>query len=667
VVRLETVPSLNPQAREFCPPNADCAYPDFVVRRTGPTTDDLRVYLSYFGTATAGADYPSLPSSIVIPTGRDAAFLTLVPTDDPLVEGPETVIARFTPVPGPGYIQDPNHASATITILDNEPATERAKVSIQATSSIAEEDSTPFDRMNLVGVFTIARTGPIGDALPVYVQYSGTARAGEDYPVLPGLVTIPAGAAATEIRVQPSPDNLPEGIETVVATISNCPRPGVLPPCYDFEIDPAHQSATVFIRDDGLTRASLTITNPKDGANFNVGEAILIEATAIHLDGYISRVEFFDGNQRIGESEIVFIRAPDPGTPLYHSFEWRGVAAGSHVLTVRAGANGAVLISPPVRITVGPGGNQPPRVAILRPSTGAEFPPDTAIEIVAETRDADGNVGRVEFFADRRKIGESNVEFIRPPDAAQAQSFTFIWRHPTPGTHSLTAQATDDAGSSATSAPVTITVGGSEPLPIVTVTARDAWAVEPAGNSSPNTAAFRVRRFGPTNDSLVVTYSLRGTAENGVDYDLLPGLTTIPAGHRSVLVTVNPLPDNLREGRETVRLSLGESPSPAPNIVVMKPYRVGWPAVGVALISDPPSTPAEPRAALLPGNLLHVCFAAEDGYNFRLEASRDLRNWETLCDTWSSDGAWHFIDTEMDHQAHRFYRITPEPVVETAE
>jgi hypothetical protein len=895
VVGLETFPLQNPQAREFCPPNADCAYPGFVVRRSGPTNADLRVYMSYSGTASAGVDYPSFPASLVIPAGREAAFLTLVPNDDTLVEGPETVIAMFTAVPGHGYIQDPNRASATITIIDNDsppltvvgigtddavarelsdsarfrisrsgdltrdlqvyfwvrgsatsgrdyldlysqspvrvPAGEQSVtldvvprfdeliegmetvfiellpspllgplpgyevdplsrdavavildtdagpaleivspgngdnlieppgidlvaaayhptrdilgvdfyadgmkigesrlifdkpvpgglivhrfhwsnpsqgphvltaqgfnengeltvvsppiritvspeapttvVSIEATHPIAEEDSLPFDRLPLVGVFRISRTGPTNDSVPVWIQYTGSASAGEDYPVLPSVVTIPAGTASTQIRVEPIADGMPEGIESLVAAISACPPvcpECPLPPCYNFSSDSAHASATVFIRDDGVTRASLVITNPKEGANFNVGQAILIAATAIDLDGYISRVEFFDGNQRIGESEIVFIRAPDPGTPIQHSFEWRGAAAGSHVLIARATrVNGDVLMSPPVRITVGPGGNQPPQVAITRLVNGAEFPPDTAIEIVAETRDQDGYVRKVEFFADRRKIGESSVEFIRPPDPGQPQMFTFVWRHPKPGPHSLTAQATDDGGNNATSAPVNIEVARSEPLPIVAVTARDAWAVEPDAHSSANTATFRIRRFGPTNDALVVAYSLRGTAENGIDYDRLSGLTTIPAGRRSVLVNVTPLPDDLSEEKETVVLRLEEPPPSSPEVRVINPYRVGWPGAAVALISDHPPLDAEPRCVVLPDHLLHVCYAAESGHNFRLEASSDLRNWETLCDTWSRDGGWHFIDTEMDNQAHRFYRLTPEPVADADE
>jgi hypothetical protein len=893
VVRLETFPLQNAQAREFCPPNADCAYPSFVVRRSGRTDADLSVYLSYSGTATAGADYPSLPARVVIPAGRDAAFLMLVPNDDTLVEGPETVIATFTAVPAP-YIQDPNHASATITIIDNDPpprtvvgigtddavarelsllpAIDSARfrisrsgdlthdlqvffwvrgsatsgrdyldlnsqspvripagaqsvtldvvprfdelregmetvfvqllpspllgplpndgyevdplnfdavavildvdagpaleivsprngdtfidptgidlvaaayhptrdilgvdfyadgikigesrlvfdktvsgglivhrfhwsnpsrgphvltaqgfnengeltavspptqitvspevpptvVGIEATQPIAEEDSTPFDRVPFTGVFTISRTGPTNDSVPVWIQYSGSATVGEDYPALPLIVTIPAGAASTQIRVEPIADGVPEGLETLVAEISPCPPVCPvcpLPPCSNFSIDPTHASATVFIRDDGVARATLVITNPKDGANFDVGQTILIEATAIDLDGYIGRVELWDGEQKIGESQFDFLRAPLPGEPVHHAFRWEGAGAGPHVLTARAVSTvGIAISSAPVRITVGPGSTQPPQVAITRPVNGAAFPADTAIEIIAETRDPDGYVPKMEFFADRRKIGESRIEFIRPPDPGQPQTFNFVWRHPEPGPHSLTARATDDGGDSATSAPVNIEVARSEPLPIVTVTTRDAWAVEPASNSSPNTATFRIRRFGPTNGVLVVAYSLRGTAENGTDYDRLPGLVTIPAGRRSVLVTVTPLADNFNEAKETVVLRL-EEPS-------LNAYRVGWPRMAVALISDAPPPPPGPRCMGLPGHLLHVRFAAENGYNFRLEASSDLRNWETLCDTWSSDGAWHFVDTEMENQAQRFYRLTPEPVADADE
>ena len=78
----------------------------------------------------------------------------------------------------------------------------------------------------------------------------------------------------------PNNDRVPEGIETLVATLSHC-GPGSDPPtgvtCFEgFDIDPAHQSATVFIRDDGITETSLAITRPQDG----VFDAIMIKVVA---------------------------------------------------------------------------------------------------------------------------------------------------------------------------------------------------------------------------------------------------------------------------------------------------------------------------------------------------------------------------------------------------
>jgi len=872
----------------------------FQVFRSGDLSRDLLAFFSVHGSASPGQDYSEWISPVRIPAGQQSATLEVLPIDDALREGVETISVRLEPSPLvgplPTYEINPTSRDAVAVILDNDvapgPALEivsptegehftlpasieiiaaayhptrdllrvdfyageekigesslvfdkpfsgglivhrftwtqpregsyaltargfdenqslvvtsvpvriavgpeppRTVVRIEATSPIAEEDSTPFDRLNLVGVFTISRSGPTNESLPVYVQYSGSAVAGEDYPVLPWVVSIPAGAASTQIRVEPIADGVREGIETLVATVSNCPPPWLRPPCYDFEVDSARQSATVFIRDDGITGASLTMTNPKDGANFNLGETILIEATAIDLDGYISRVEFFDGNQRIGESEIVFIREPDHGTPIYHSFEWQGAASGPHVLTARATGTVAVAISSqPVHITVWPvtnrvvleiaatdpqaaeageGGspdpavftirrvsgprdvevgvfyslagtaqngidydelsghawlpsgaesvrlvvtpiqdralegeetviarlelpicplrccippppacyliagqrearvvirdgapNQPPAVTITKPASGAEFPLDTLIEIVAETRDPDGYVPKVEFFADGRKIGEQSIVFIQPPPPGQTQTFTFVWRQPVPGSHALTARATDDDGAAATSAPVEIKVGMSEPLPIVRVTAPVPFAVEPRSNAVLNTATFRIRRHGPTNDALAVAYSLQGTAGNGTDYEMLSGSATIPAGRRSVPLIVRPRADNLSENVETLILRL--EPGSASN-----PYRVGQANVAVAVISDEPWSPSlgGARCSAL-SDFLHVCFAAETGYNFRLECSSDFRNWETLFDTVSSDGAWHFIDRDRENQPRRFYRLTPEPVAENDE
>jgi len=370
------------------------------------------------------------------------------------------------------------------------------------------------------------------------------------------MVTVPAGAVSTKIRVVPNKDQIPEGIETLLAKISNCPPltdPPLGMPCFAGEIDPAHQEATVFIRDDGTTPASLTITRPRDGAAFGSETPILIEAVAIDLAGYVSWVEFWDGEQKIGDSLIDFFRAPDPGTPIDHSFAWRNASIGPHVLTASAiRADGTVIRSAPVRITV-----------------------------------------------------------------------------------------------------------GSDSLPLVDVVVRDAFAVEPRTNADLDTALFGIRRVGPTNADLVVSYSLQGTASNGVDYEKLSGEAVIPAGQRLVTVTIRPLPDNLVEQDESVILRLEDSPGGQP-----PRYYVGLQRRAVAIISDNASapSPAGTQYLSLANGFPHIFFAAESGRTYRIEASNDLRHWENVGAATASSGALRFVDPEATNIRCRFYRLAPEPI-----
>jgi len=82
---------------------------------------------------------------------------------------------------------------------------------------------------------------------------------------------------------------------------------------------------------------------------------------------------------------------------------------------------------------------------------------------------------------------------------------------------------------------------------IVTVTATDASAVEPAGNGT-----FTVTRSGPTGSALSVSYSISGTASAGSDYTALSGSVTIPAGSTAATITVTPIDDAAVESSETV-------------------------------------------------------------------------------------------------------------------
>lgn len=101
----------------------------FQITRSG--VDDfsqpLTVHFSLGGTATPGADYSvsgasvifdsgTASGSLVIPPGQAQVFLTVIPVDDDLVEGDETVVFQVSPAAAYGIAQ----GSATMQLLDND-------------------------------------------------------------------------------------------------------------------------------------------------------------------------------------------------------------------------------------------------------------------------------------------------------------------------------------------------------------------------------------------------------------------------------------------------------------------------------------------------------------------------------------------------------------------
>jgi hypothetical protein len=528
-------------------------------------------------------------------------------------------------------------------------------VRIEATGRVAEEDSAPLRRLQLVGEFTVSRSGSAEHSLPVWLHVSGTATSGVDYEGLPWLVNIPAGSNAVTVPVRAIQDNVPEGIETVVVEVSNCPpetHPPLGAPCYGFAIDAARARATVFIREDGLTMATVHVTRPAERARFPVGETIQIEAMAIHLESYISEVEFLADGVSIGTSTLYFFAAPPPGSPIVHQVEWSHAPVGDHVLTARAVLlDGTLVESSPVLISVGPGsGNDAPVVEIASPVDGAAFPTGAEVSVVVEARDPEGFVGLMELYADGLKIGEEAVAFFAEPPPNQLQSFEFTWADAMPGSHVLTARATDGGGRYGVSTPVEIVVGGSDTRPTLRVVARDAFAVEPtAAGGVVNTATFRVQRFGPVEGDVTVRYLMGGRATNGLDYAALSGGVVLVSGSAWVDVVVTPSADGEEEGLESVVLMLEQDAA----------YRLAHRRRAVAVISDRAMAPhgGGGHCRQLADGLVHFCFPAPSGALCRLEGSGNLREWTTLFTLPAVDGAVHYLMEVADDEDGPFCRV----------
>ena len=209
----------------------------FKIGLNAPAPEALTVRYALGGTAQAGADYVSLPGSVVIPAGVSSASIPVSVLDDALVEGRETVILSV--VSDPAY--QLSSASATVTLFDNE----------QPTLRIGASDSTASEPGSDGGQFQMMLFPTLPTPLTVRYVLGGTAQAGADYVTLPGSVVIPAGVSSASIPVSVLDDALVEGRETIILSVVS---------------DPAYQvqtsGATITIHDDEQPTVSLVVVDP---------------------------------------------------------------------------------------------------------------------------------------------------------------------------------------------------------------------------------------------------------------------------------------------------------------------------------------------------------------------------------------------------------------------
>ncbi|WP_016951150.1 Calx-beta domain-containing protein [Anabaena sp. PCC 7108] len=91
-------------------------------------------------------------------------------------------------------------------------------ITVAATDANAAETATGVTANP--GVFTLARTGDLTDALTVNYTTTGTATNGTDYSNLTGTVTFAAGSATATVTVNPIDDTIIEGAETAILDLA---------------------------------------------------------------------------------------------------------------------------------------------------------------------------------------------------------------------------------------------------------------------------------------------------------------------------------------------------------------------------------------------------------------------------------------------------------------
>lgn len=107
-----------------------------------------------------------------------------------------------------------------------DPEPDPVNITLSLSGATSQEPSLGAD---LTGSFTLGREGAATAALRVYLNVSGSATGGIDYPEIPASVLIPAGESSLVIPVPAYTDSLPEDPETVMVTLE--PDDGyILPP-----------------------------------------------------------------------------------------------------------------------------------------------------------------------------------------------------------------------------------------------------------------------------------------------------------------------------------------------------------------------------------------------------------------------------------------------------
>jgi hypothetical protein len=150
----------------------------------------------------------------------------------------------------------------------------------------------------------------------------------------------------------------------------------------------------VQLGDSNFGPPTCALTNPLDGTFYAPESTINLAATAIDYLGKVIKVEFYDGDSKIGE---------DLTSP--YAFQYIHCPSGIRTLRAKAIDNHqAMTYSNSVSVLV----NAAPVSAILTPADGARFyDPDTII-VEASVIDANDTTNQVEFFLDDESLGINN-------------------------------------------------------------------------------------------------------------------------------------------------------------------------------------------------------------------------------------------------------------------
>ncbi|MEP7208122.1 MAG: Ig-like domain-containing protein [Casimicrobiaceae bacterium] len=252
---------------------------------------------------------------------------------------------------------------------------------------------------------------------------------------------------------------------------------------------------------------AVVLTAPAPGTAATAGAPLMLEASALGLDGTIQRVEFFNDSTLIGSAASAPFR-----------YTWAAPPVGTLSLSAKAyDADNRSAVSAPASITSA--APALPSVNLAAPAAGSVFISPDPIDLAATATRTGGAINKVEFFDGATRIGTRT-----------STPYTFAWGGAAVGVHTLTAKATDSLGASATSSPVSIAVVANR-KPTVALSSPPLGSVFVTGQSIPLAATAS-----DPDGSVVKVEFLSGSTVLGAvtapPYSL--AWTTAPAGSLTI-------------------------------------------------------------------------------------------------------------------------------------
>ena len=156
--------------------------------------------------------------------------------------------------------------------------------------------------------------------------------------------------------------------------------------------------------------------------------------------------------------------------------------------------------------------NKAPSVALTSPTDGASFTGPASIALTAGASDADGSVSKVEFYQGSTLLATTT-----------SSPYSYDWTGVTAGSYTLTARATDNAGATAASSSISLTVTDALPSsPAPTPEPPSPTPSSPAP-SEPPAGALNVRNYGAqgngsANDTASIQAAVNACPTGGAIY-----------------------------------------------------------------------------------------------------------------------------------------------------